>query len=568
MPPSIWPSARVGLIARPTSWAAVTRLSAHGAEAGVDGELDELRAVAVDGVGRALAVGVERGGRRVVGRLRREDSAVGAGGQGGEVDRARAVDGEAGAGEREAGVGAGVGVAQDRGAELAAGGFRRLAGDVGLARAGGLAGVGGQVGVGVEEGEGGDREAERVGEDLGDHGVRALADVDGALVQHDGAVGADADADRRGVGQRGVAAAVPAARDADAVAERARGGVGRRGGGERLRPGRLERLEAVGDADALEDLAGGGGVAVAERVHQAEGEAVDAGGVGEAVEEGLLGDRRLRHAEAAEGAGDRTVGVDGARPGDDVRDAVGAGGVDGHAVRHRRAPARVGAGVEDAVEVEGGQPAVGVAAEAGGDRGRVALGGGRHRLAAGEGHARRAAGREGGEAEQRLDAEVELGAEAAADRRGQDTDALGRQPEQRGGVVAVHAGGLGAGADHHGLAVEPGGAGLGLDVGVLDEAGADFARDDVGGGRQRRAGVAAADPALDQEVAGAAGVDEGRSGRLGGRRVGCAPAAAPRRRGSRRGRRGRRPRRRRAPPPRRGSASRPRPAPAGRRSAG
>ena len=144
--------------------------------------------------------------------------------------------------------------------------------------------------------------------------------------------------------------------------------------------------------------------------------------------QGLRGDRRLRHAEAAEGAGDRAVGVDGAGAGEDVRDAVGAGGVDRHAVRHRRAPARVGAGVEDAVEVEGGEPAVGVAAEAGGDRAtggawwwppstsrRVKV------MRTGRPVARAARPRSG------WTREVELGAEAAADRRGQDADALGRQ---------------------------------------------------------------------------------------------------------------------------------------------
>ena len=47
----------------------------------------------------------------------------------------------------------------------------------------------------------------------------------------------------------------------------------------------------------------------------------------------------------------------------------------------------------------------------------------------GEGHAHRSAGLQRGEAEQRLDREVELGAEAAADRRGQDAHALGRQAE-------------------------------------------------------------------------------------------------------------------------------------------
>ena len=130
-------------------------------------------------------------------------------------------------------------------------------------------------------------------------------------------------------------------------------------------------------------LAGGGGVAVAQSVSQAEVERVEAGGLGEPVDQRLGGDRRLRHAEAAEGAGDRAVGVDGAGAGVDRRHAVGAGGVHRDAVRHGRAEARVGAGVEDGVEVEGGQAAVGVAAEAGGDPGRVALGGGAHRLRAG-----------------------------------------------------------------------------------------------------------------------------------------------------------------------------------------
>ena len=76
---------------------------------------------------------------------------------------------------------------------------------------------------------------------------------------------------------------------------------------------RLQRLQAVGDADALfEALAGDRFVAVPKRVLQAEGEPIHAEFPGELVVERLLHDRRLRHAEAAEGAGDRPVGVDGA----------------------------------------------------------------------------------------------------------------------------------------------------------------------------------------------------------------------------------------------------------------
>ena len=69
MPPSIWPSTSVGLIALPTSCAAVIFSSRHGAELDVDLELGDLRAEAVDRVGHALAVGVERRRRRIEGLL-------------------------------------------------------------------------------------------------------------------------------------------------------------------------------------------------------------------------------------------------------------------------------------------------------------------------------------------------------------------------------------------------------------------------------------------------------------------------------------------------------------------
>ena len=82
----------------------------------------------------------------------------------------------------------------------------------------------------------------------------------------------------------------------------------------------------------------------------------------------------------------------------------------------------------------------------------------------------------------------------------------GGSAEHRGGVVAVHERRLGAGADHQRLALEPGRAGLGLDVGVLDEAGrGGLERHACADAGERRRGVAAADPALDQPVAGAVG---------------------------------------------------------------
>ena len=312
-------------------------------------------------------------------------------------------------------------------------------------------------------------------------------------------------------------------------------------------------------------LAGGGGVAVAERVQRAELQAVDAGRVGEAVHQRLARHGGLRHPEAAEGAGDGAVGVDGAGAGEDVRHAVGAGGVDGDAVRHRGAPARIGAGVEDALEVQRGEAAGGVAAEPRLEPRGVALGAGEHGLRPGEGHAHRPAGPERGEAEERLQRQVELAAEAAADGGGDDADALGRQGEQGGGVVAVEVGRLGAGADHQRVAVEPGRARLGLDVGVLDEAGAEGVFRHVRGLRQRGGGVAAPHAALDQPVAGAVGMQRRRAGRLGGGRVGERRQRRPGDGEVVEGAGRRRPRRRRAPPPRRGTAPRPPPARAGRR---
>ena len=81
---------------------------------------------------------------------------------------------------------------------------------------------------------------------------------------------------------------------------------------------------------------------------------------GEVVEQRLLGDGGLGHAEAAERAADRPVRVDGPGRRADGRDGVRAARMDGHAVGDGRAPRRVGAGVEVAVEVERGQRAVGV----------------------------------------------------------------------------------------------------------------------------------------------------------------------------------------------------------------
>ena len=118
----------------------------HRAELQVDLEFGDLRAIAIDGVGLALALGVERQRRRIVGFLGAEDEAVGIGSQRGEIDAAGgfalADDDQAAPSRASVAFVRDIGEAQDLFAQRAAGLFRRLAGDEGLARGRGLAGVG------------------------------------------------------------------------------------------------------------------------------------------------------------------------------------------------------------------------------------------------------------------------------------------------------------------------------------------------------------------------------------------------------------------------------------------
>ena len=136
------------------------------------------------------------------------------------------------------------------------------------------------------------------------------------------------------VGEAGVADAVPHAADADAAAPCGRrAGVERGGIGQQPLPVRPAALRGTRASPALASSTWPvwRRVAGAQRVEVAELEAVDAGFLGEIVDQRLVRDGRLRHAEAAEGAGRRVVGVDGARAVAHMRHAIRA---------RRRAPAR------------------------------------------------------------------------------------------------------------------------------------------------------------------------------------------------------------------------------------
>ena len=245
-------------------------------------------------------------------------------------------------------------------------------------------------------------------------------------------------------------------------------------------PVRLQHIERLDDADRiLQHLAGDGGIAGLERVAPAELQPVHAEPVGQLVHRRLAGDRALRHAEAAEGAGRRAVGEIGraARPG--MRHDIGAGRMHRHAVGDGRAPARIGAGIQLRMRPEAGERAGRIAADPRLDQRRVALGGGRHALRPGVDVGDRLAGEPRRQRDQRMDVEIELAAEAAADRARDQAHRLLRQVQDLRQVVAMLERILGRDVHFHRVALALRPAGFRLDIGVLDEAGLVFDLGDV-----------------------------------------------------------------------------------------
>ena len=204
--------------------------------------------------------------------------------------------------------------------------------------------------------------------------------------QHDRAVGAEADLDLRGVGQRRVADAVPHGPDPDAAAERARRLlVVPRGVGAHRRPARPQRLEAGGQARARRQALGGRGEVDPPGARSGAG---TPGGRCRAGRRGRPSAPRGRSRPAAR----RTRGM--RRPGcrscrsarlvlATARHRVRPGRVDRHPVGDGGAPRGVGARVEVGVDADRGEAAIRVGTERGGDAGRVALRRRGHRLRAG-----------------------------------------------------------------------------------------------------------------------------------------------------------------------------------------
>ena len=153
------------------------------------------------------------------------------------------------------------------------------------------------------------------------------------------------------------------------------------------------------------------------------------------------------------------------------------------------------------------EPPFPVAGEARPHPGRVALRGRGHRLGPRVNRSDRPAELPRRDREQRLYRDVELAAEPAADRRGDDVHPPGLDPENARGLVAIHVRGLGAREDPDALADPLGVARFRLDVRVLDEAGRELALGHVRRRGDRRVDVALHDPAADKDVVGVRRVD-------------------------------------------------------------
>ena len=144
---------------------------------------------------------------------------------------------------------------------------------------------------------------------------------------------------------------------------------------------------------------------------------------------------QLRDAEAAQRAGRRLVGVDGVVVERDVLDVVRAGGGKAGLLRHPRADVGVGAAVPERLDLAGDHAAV--VRDAGLDpHGRAVLGDGVELLVHRQRDAHRLANEQRADGHQRFELDVQLGAEAAAEKRRADAHAVLGPAEQPADLAA------------------------------------------------------------------------------------------------------------------------------------
>ena len=171
-----------------------------------------------------------------------------------------------------------------------------------------------------------------------------------------------------------------------------------------------------------------------------------------------------------------------------------------HPRRHRRSPRRIGAGVEVAAEIEGGEAAIGIGGEADDHVRRVPLRRRHHRFAAAVGEAHRTPGEPGGESDVRLHRQIEFAAEPTADGGGDDAHLLRGEAEDAGDIAPVGIRRLRGNRDLDGVADAPRAARLRLDVGMLDETRLEGAFGDRRGAGEAGGHIPRLDDAADEFV--------------------------------------------------------------------
>ena len=255
-----------------------------------------------------------------------------------------------------------------------------------LSRGRRLPGVGGQIGVAHDLIEQMHGHAERIGADLRQDRAGALSDVHCAVVEKYATALAQPHTNGRWIRDHGVADPVPHAGDTHAAPRspaRARelllAGIESRRCFQRLHPRRPEAQQTLVQTSARsQHLAGGSRLSRADCIHQSKLEAVHVDLFGEIIEQRLVHDGRLRHAEPTEGTRDRPVGVHRSRQRTHVRNEIRARRVNRHAVRDGVPPRSISAGVEITEKVRRDQLAVVIASKTRVHLRRVALGGGNH----------------------------------------------------------------------------------------------------------------------------------------------------------------------------------------------
>ena len=148
-------------------------------------------------------------------------------------------------------------------------------------------------------------------------------------------------------------------------------------------------------------------------------------------------------------------------------------------------------------------------------------------------HAHRSMQKPRGQRDERLHRQIELCAEAAANRGRNDAHLLRREAQDFRDVVAIHVRCLGTSLNLDAIGHAPREACLRLDVGVFHEGGFEFALDRHIRGRERGLDIASHDPAAGQYIVGTQRHESAPRQRRSLRPRWSAPAGCPKSRGRR-----------------------------------